>query len=100
MDPTSEDKPKASTLKKWLRYLDENSKWIIYELMVGFMVVAASAYWLNVAYRSRHDILAALYAGSIVLTLVFRFAGLFRKTKWFIVVLVMLTLIFLLAFLY
>lgn len=95
-----EDNPREYKLKKWLRNVDENSKWIIYELMIGFMIVAASAYWLNVAYRSRHDILAALYAGSIVFTLVFRFLGLFKKKKAFIILLVMLTLIFGLAFLY
>lgn len=100
MEPPHEDKPFITKLKKWLRYVDENSKWMIYTLMIGFMVVGAGAFWLNAAYKSRHDILAALYAGSIVLTLVFRFSGLFKRNDALVVVLIMLTLIFGLAFLY
>jgi len=100
MESPPGDKPRISKLKRWLRYIDENSKWIIYTLMIGFMVVAAGAFWLNVAYKSRHDILAVLYAASIVLTLILRFTGLFKRNSAFIVVLVMLTLSFLLAFLY
>jgi hypothetical protein len=100
MESPPGDKPRTSKLKKWLRYIDENSKWMIYTMMIGFMVVAAGAFWLNVAYKSRHDIHAALYAAGIVLSLVFRFTGLFKRNSVLIVVIIMLTLIFLLAYLY
>ena len=100
MQKVPEKESQKRKLKKFLRCIDENSKWTIYNIMIGFMIVAAGAYWLNVAYRSRHDILASLYATSIVLSLVFRFTGLFKENNALIVVLIMLTLIFLLAFLY
>lgn len=100
MEPQHEDKPRINKLKKWLRYVDENSKWMIYTLMIGFMVVGAGAFWLNEAYKSRHDILATLYATGVVLTLVFRFTGLFKRNDALAVILIMLSLIFGLAFLY
>ena len=80
-------------------YLGKNAKDIIYVLMIGFMIVAAGAYWLGAAFRHNKEILFVLYAASIVITFVTEFAKVFEKkyTTW--VILITLTLMFLLAWL-